>query len=99
MLEILLNIDAVYGVVANKMDLFENFENNKLVNEEEGRNFAEKIGASFIEISCKENPKAFYGFIEELLCKFISNRKETEKDWNRISLVSDFPKRKKHKCC
>ena len=95
----LLNIQVVYGVVANKMDLIDNFEDNELVDEEEGRNFAEKIGALFTEASCKENPQAFYEFIKELILKFISNRIETEKDWNRISLVSDFPKKKKHKCC
>ena len=95
----LLNIQVVYGVVANKMDLIDNFEDNELVDEEEGRNFAEKIGALFTETSCKDNPKAFYEFIKELILKFISNRIETEKDWNRISLVSDFPKKKKHKCC
>jgi small GTP-binding protein len=95
----LLSIDVVYGVVGNKMDLFEKYENDKLVDGEEGRNFAEKIGALFTETSCKENPKVFCWFIKELICKFIDNRKETENDWNRISLVSDFHKKKKKNCC
>ena len=95
----LLSIDVVYGVVGNKMDLFEKYENDKLVDGEEGRNFAEKIGALFTETSCKENPKVFCWFIKELICKFIDNRKETENDWSRISLVSDFHKKKKKNCC
>ena len=95
----LLSIDVVYGVVGNKMDLFEKYENEKLVDGEEGRNFAEKIGALFTETSCKENPKVFCWFIKELICKFIDNRKETENDWSRISLVSDFHKKKKKNCC
>ena len=95
----LLSIDVVYGVVGNKMDLFEKYENDKLVDGEEGRNFAEKIGALFTETSCKENPKVFCRFIKELICKFIDNRKETENDWSRISLVSDFHKKKKKNCC
>ena len=95
----LLSIDVVYGVVGNKMDLFEKYEIDKLVDGEEGRNFAEKIGALFTETSCKENPKVFCWFIKELICKFIDNRKETENDWSRISLVSDFHKKKKKNCC
>ena len=95
----LLSIDVVYGVVGNKMDLFEKYENEKLVDGEEVRNFAEKIGALFTETSCKENPKVFCWFIKELICKFIDNRKETENDWSRISLVSDFHKKKKKNCC
>jgi len=95
----LLNINVVYGLVANKMDLFEDFEDDKLVSEEEGRKFAENIGALFAEVSAKENPKSFYEFVIELIRKFISNRRETEKDWNRISLVSTIPTKKKHKWC
>ncbi len=95
----LLNINVVYGLVANKMDLFEDFEDDKLVSEEEGRKFAENIGALFAEVSAKENPKSFYEFVIELIRKFISNRRETEKDWSRISLVSTIPKKKKHKWC
>ena len=95
----LLNINVVYGLVANKMDLFEDFEDDKLVSEEEGRKFAENIGALFAEVSAKENPKSFYEFVIELIRKFISNRRETEKDWSRISLVSTIPTKKKHKWC
>jgi len=92
----LISSDAVFGVVGNKIDLFE--EKDEIVEEEEGRKFAEDIGALFTETSAKENPKAFSDFINELLKKFISNRKETEKEWNRLSLMPNNNKKKKHFC-
>ena len=92
----LISSDAVFGVVGNKIYLFE--EKDEIVEEEEGRKFAEDIGALFTETSAKENPKAFSDFINELLKKFISNRKETEKEWNRLSLMPNNNKKKKHFC-
>ena len=95
----LLSIDVVYGVVGNKIDQFTNYEDDELVDGEEGRKFAQSINALFSETSCKENPKVFCEFIKDLIRQFNSNRQETEKDWNRISLVSNLPQKKKHKCC
>ena len=86
-------------MVGNKIDQFTNYEDDELVDGEEGRKFAQSINALFAEISCKENPKVFCEFIKDLIRQFNSNRQETEKDWNRISLVSNLPQKKKHKCC
>ena len=93
----LISSDAVFGVVGNKIDLFE--EKDEIVEEEEGRKFAKDIGALFTETSAKENPKAFSDFINELLKKFISNRKETEKEWNRVSLMPNNNNNKKRHFC
>ena len=93
----LISSDAVFGVVGNKIDLFE--EKEEIVEEEEGRKFAKDIGALFTETSAKENPKAFSDFINELLKKFISNRKETEKEWNRVSLMPNNNNNKKRHFC
>jgi len=93
----LISSDAVFGVVGNKIDLFE--EKEEIVEEEEGRKFAKDIGALFTETSAKENPKAFSDFINELLKKLISNRKETEKEWNRVSLMPNNNNNKKRHFC
>ena len=94
-----LSIDVVYGVVGNKIDQFTNYEDDELVDGEEGRKFAQSINALFAETSCQETRKVFCEFINALIRQFNSNRQETEKDWNRISLVSNLPQKKKHKCC
>ena len=95
----LINADIVFGLVGNKVDLFEDYEKDQIVDGEKGKQYAKDIGALFTEASAKENPKAFYDFVKKIIIKFISNRKETEKDWNRISLVSNIPKKKNKKCC
>ena len=48
--ELVKNLGCILAVVANKCDL-----SDKKVKEEDGKKFAESIGAQFFEISAKEN--------------------------------------------
>ena len=48
--ELVKNLGCILAVVANKCDL-----SDKKVKEEDGKKFAESIGAMFFEISAKEN--------------------------------------------
>ena len=45
------NIDAIYFLIENKNDLI----SERKVDEKEGKEFADSIGASFSSISCKNN--------------------------------------------
>lgn len=58
--------NLVFGLAANKMDLFDQSE----VDLEEGKKEAEKIGALFSETTAKDNPKGFIAFVNELLIKY-----------------------------
>ena len=58
--------NLVFGLAANKMDLFDQSE----VDLEEGKKEAEKIGALFSETTAKDNPKGFITFVNELLIKY-----------------------------
>ena len=74
-LEILENEEVIFGISANKSDLFFRSE----VNKEEGEQYANNINALFSETSAKKNPDGFKIFVEELLEKLISNPKIFEK--------------------
>jgi len=73
--ELLGDEEIIFGVAANKVDLFENSE----VETNEGKELSEKIGALFEETSGKDNPKGFKDFINKLLEKLISNNNIIEK--------------------
>ena len=73
--EILGDEQIIFGVAANKIDLFENSE----VEKNEGKEFSEKLGALFEETSGKENPNGFKNFISKLLEKLFSNNNIIEK--------------------
>ena len=97
---------SVYGVVGNKVDLFDKIEELKeenpnidyeLVNTEEGQAFAEKIGAEFLETSAKEKAVGFDNFIYKLVDEYRSKNMFSEKP-DFISLGSTNLKPKK-KCC
>ena len=98
--------NSVYGVVGNKVDLFDKIEELKeanpnidyeLVNTEEGKAFAEKIGAEFLETSAKEKAVGFDNFIYKLVDEYRSKNMFSEKP-DFISLGSTNLNKKK-KCC
>ena len=63
-----LGKDIIKGVVGNKIDLFL----NQQVSQEEGQEYAESIGAQFLEISAKsDNPKKFEDFLTNLFEQFL----------------------------
>ena len=64
-----LGKDIIKGVVGNKIDLFL----NQQVSQEEGQEYAESIGAQFLETSAKsDNPKKFEDFLINLFEQFLN---------------------------
>ena len=97
--------EVIFGVAANKIDLFTECE----VETTEAEEYAEKkINGLFCETSAKANPLGFKNFIKLLLERLISNKKileqlektSKEKRENRISLhPEETPSKKRSKCC
>ena len=97
--EELLGKDVVFGLVGNKIDLFDKVENdNEMISHEEGQKYATEIGAKFRETSAKESPEEFEKFVNELIDLFLSKRKNTEKEWEILSLEALNESKKKKKC-
>ena len=65
--EELLWEDSVYGLLGNKTDLYE----NQKVNINDGKKFAEEIGALFCQTSAKEDQMGFKKYVEKLVRKLI----------------------------
>ena len=100
--EELQNEEVIFGVAANKIDLFENSE----VEKEEGEEYAKAINALFCETSAKDNAQGFKDFVRMLFDKVTSNEKIMEKimkESNEIEggfhLEEKNKKKKKGKCC
>ena len=89
--EEILDKKVILGIVANKMDLYE----NQMVSKQEGEKYADDVGALFIETSAKHDPKGFCNFINQLLERYIDNNKNIIKDntKKRIS-INKYKKRK-----
>ena len=97
-----LQNEIVFGVLGNKIDLFNNCE----VEKAEAEEYANKIGALFTETSAKENPIGFRNYVKQLLEKLVSNSKIIEnlevivnEKENNIKLGEDNPTTIKKKCC
>ena len=65
--EELLWENSYYGVVGNKSDLFE----SQVVNSNDGKKFADDIGALFCQTSAKEDQDGFKKYVENLVRKLI----------------------------
>ena len=87
----------VFGVVGNKKDLYL----DEKVKEEEGEEFANKIGAKFLVTSAKNEAQRFSIFIESLLDEYLS--RNIQPDENRLeSIFINKETKKKEKeegCC
>ena len=100
--EVIGNDNLILGIAANKMDLFIDSK----VEPKEGKEEAEKIGASFIEVSAKDNPNSFKDFINNLIREYRTKQKIEIEKFEFIGL-KDIPKKsqkllgykKKKKCC
>jgi small GTP-binding protein len=64
----LLGKEPILGVVANKSDLIL----KEKVKESEGKEYAEKIGASFYKTSAKEDKDGFSNFINKLVEEYLT---------------------------
>ena len=83
----------IFGVVGNKMDLY--FDEK--VKEEEGEEYANKIGAKFLLTSAKNDSKGFNKLIEQMLEDYLNKSYD---DTTRIEsiVINRIPKKKKS-CC
>jgi small GTP-binding protein len=84
--EDLIDDDIVKGVAANKMDLFENVDDDKIVNKEEAKEYSNKIGATFQETSAKEDQGGFNSFVEKLVRQFIDKLGKERKSLDTCTL-------------
>ena len=82
------------GVVGNKNDLYY----DEQVNEEEGEEYANSIGAKFLLTSAKNEPKGFIKFIEQLFIEYIENNND-ETDRLDSVVINRIPKKKNSGCC
>lgn len=91
----ILGPDLTLGVIGNKIDLYL----EEQVNENEGKLYADSIGAKFKLTSAKNNPKEVGDFIEEMLdiyLKKIKNKKDNRKETIKIKKISE---KEKNGCC
>ena len=82
----LLGDYVVFGLAGNKFDLFANGDGDEIVDTEEGKKYAEEIGALFEETSAKENQLGFEEFINQLINIFFTRRGVTENEWEILSI-------------
>ena len=98
--ELLGKDNIIFGVAANKIDLFENSE----VEKKEGIEFAQNIDAIFEETSGKCNADGFKDFIKKLLEQMLLNEKiieqidKTSQNENNFRLEGNITRANK-KCC
>ena len=91
--DILGNLPVI-AVVANKCDLYL----EEQVKEEEGKKYAEKIGAKFIYTSAKLDSDNFKLFLEELIKDYIINYGIKKNDDLKIK-KKKYKDKNKRKCC
>ena len=80
-IEQILGKNLILGVVGNKIDLYL----EEKVCENEGKEFADSIGAKFTVASAKDNPKEFASYIEEIFEIYLKNNNI---DKNRKTTIS-----------
>ena len=86
----------IKGLVANKSDLYLEEE----VKNEEGEEFANKIGARFLTISAKcDDPKKFEEFLVELVKEYIEKRKSIGSRNFSIDRRKNSENTDKRNCC
>ena len=96
----LLNEDIIKGVAANKVDLlFEDVDDNKIVNKEEAREYSNKIGATFQETSAKEDQEGFNSFIKTLVKQFLEKLGNEENSLDTYTLRGAKKGKAKKKFC
>ena len=95
---------AVYGVIGNKLDLFDKEDEIKekgqefeFVNTEEGKKFAEEIGAEFLETSAALKAPGLDNLINKLIGIYINKNWKIKKS-NSIQLDKNQINKNK-KCC
>ena len=92
-----LGDEAIYGMVGNKCDLFEEEE----IKTETAKEFANKCNLKFKLVSAKEDPEGFVQFLEELLDDYLQKKGmiTTNKDTICINNDANLNKKEKKNCC
>ncbi len=88
--------NIIKGVVANKMDLYE----DEKVLRDEGEDFAKSINAKFLAMSAKQDqPDKFKNYLKDLLSEYLNLGIDDERNF-RITLYKDDSKgNNRKKCC
>ena len=90
-----LGNEPIIAIVGNKIDLFEKEE----INEKEGKQYAQKIGALFYLSSAKSNIVGFSEFIEDLINKYFEkNKLDGHKSRKSITLRKNSNRKSKQNC-
>ena len=85
--------ELVYGIVGNKIDLYDKEE----VNEDEAEAYAKKIGAKYLLTSAKTDSQSFIKFIEEISYDYI--RKNYREERIESIVIKKGHKKKHTGCC
>ena len=88
-----LGDEFVMGIVANKIDLFE----EQQVKEEVAKEFAKKQNIKFRATSALSEPMGFKSFLEELLIDYIKKIDPNCKEEYPVYVDNSFSLKKKHK--
>ena len=93
--------NVILGVAGNKTDLILEEGHKEEVSQEEGKNFAEKINASFALISAKESDQEIKKLFNELISRYlgVKNFNLQSKDTIKINNNSNNDENTKSKCC
>ena len=93
--------NVILGVAGNKTDLILEEGHKEEVSQEEGKNFAEKINASFALISAKESDQEIKKLFNELISRYlgVKNFNLQSKDAIKINNNSNNDENNKSKCC
>ena len=94
-----LGNDAILGIAGNKADLITKQE----VSYQEGKDFADSVGAIFAELSAKENKEGINLYMIDLINAYLQkNKSELLKEKNKIKLTTKDNhnnKEDKEGCC
>ena len=97
--------NALFGVIGNKIDLFDKEKELKEKNNDiemvstlEGQEFAKSIGATFLETSAKENAPGLHEFIDNLIKEYC-DKFLLEQKIEPILLNANQSQTKKKSCC
>ena len=94
----LLGDNIILAICGNKIDLDEDYDD---VDEEEAREFAQKINAKFRLTSAKTNPNGFKCFLKELVIDYLNKTNDNNEDNDTVVLsrkIHNKNKRRGH-CC
>ena len=81
------NEDITLGIAANKADLYEKAK----VTDEQGKKYAEKIGASWSSTSALLDDNGIDGLVDELLEKYLESNMTGGKENRGMTLINKIP--------